>query len=753
MRSAWRPWSEDGIEQVSATAGSPTGPEPRGFVIDRRDGQRQLPGSLHSNRRLSQWLRLPEPGLVQVMTGKVELGQGILTALQLIVAEELDVPLQAVHILPASTLRGPDEGVTSGSLSVQDSGGALRHACAELRGLATQRACVRHGLQADRIRVEDGRFVDGDGRVLGDYWSLLDQADLDTEYQGHWLPKPAAQRSLLGKAQLHRLDLPDKVFGRPRFIHDLRQPGQLHGRVLRAPTLTAALGQWPPTGLGELPAGVRCWADGRFVAVVAERERDADALAERLRNLLAWRTGEPLPEAQSLASFLRTAPHERLVAAQRGAPEMPTDGRIFSAEYFKPYLAHASIGPSCAIASWNGTTLEIWTHSQGIHNLRDDLALALSRQPEPVLKENIVIHHVEGSGCYGHNGADDVVFDAVLMALACPGQPVRVLWSRADELSHSPFGSAHAVSLQARVDAQGRLTHWRHALWANGYSSRPGRARSPSLLAANERADATPLPLPINPPLAAGGGADRNAVPAYALANLLVLNHRLMVMPLRTSAMRGLGAYANVFAIESFVDEIARQIGQDPLVLRLNHLEDLRARAVLEAVVQRSDWWGQRERVAEGIGHGLAWARYKNSGAWCAVIARVQVAQEVRVLKLDLAVDVGMAVDTDGIVNQIEGGAIQSTSWTLKEQVHFSSEAVTSIGWDSYPVLRFSEVPEVRVHVLDRPEDPPLGAGEAAQGPVAAAIGNAVFDALGVRVRTLPLSPDNIMRAMETEQR
>jgi CO/xanthine dehydrogenase Mo-binding subunit len=268
------------------------------------------------------------------------------------------------------------------------------------------------------------------------------------------------------------------------------------------------------------------------------------------------------------------------------------------------------------------------------------------------------------------------------------------------------------------------------------------------LLAASERANATALPLPINPPLAAGGGAERNAVPAYTVPNLEVLTHRLTVMPLRTSAMRALGAYANVFAIECFMDEIARAISEDPLAFRRRHLDDPRALDVLQAVTERSTWWSGRAAAPEGTGHGLAWARYKNTGAWCAVIARVEVSHEVRVLDLDLAVDVGTVVDLDGVINQIEGGAVQSTSWTLKEQVTFTREALTSTGWESYPVLRFSEVPQVTVHVLDRPDQPSLGAGEAAQGPVAAAIANAVADALGVRVRTLPLSPDNLLRAV-----
>jgi CO/xanthine dehydrogenase Mo-binding subunit len=726
-------------------------PAPRGFGVDRSDGRPPLPGSLHGNRWLSQWLSFAEPGVVQVFTGKAELGQGILTALQILAAEELDVPLAAVRILSASTARGPDEGMTSGSLSVQDGGDALRHACAEVRAIAWQRAAERAGIGAQGIEVVDGSFRSPRGAALGDYWSLLRAEDLAVEYAGLAQPKPASARRLLGRVQAPRLDLADKVFGRARFIHDLRLPGMRHGRVLRAPTLDATLAAFPAGAAADLPAGVRCWADGRFVAVVAPTERAADAAAEQLAARLNWQRGAGLPEVRDLHGFLTSAPCQTTVPVERGDAAWPDGGTRHDAVYLKPYLAHASIGPSCAIACWDGRRLEVWTHSQGIQNLRDDLVIALSREAVPPAKADIVIHHVEGAGCYGHNGADDVAFDAVLMALRCRGEPVRVQWSRADELTHSPFGAAHRVALSARLDDSGRLTHWQHELWANGYSSRPGRAATPSLLAASERADATPLPLPINPPLAGGGGADRNAVPAYAVPNLKVINHRLTVMPLRTSAMRALGAYANVFAIESFVDEIARRRGEDPLAFRRRHIDDPRALAVLDAAVQRSDWWGRRAEEPEAVGHGLAWARYKNAGAWCAAIARVQVGAQVRVLNLDLAVDVGTIVDLDGVINQIEGGAIQSVSWTLKEQVSFDRHAVTSVDWPGYPVLRFGEVPEVRVHVIDRPDEPPLGAGEAAQGPVAAALANAVHDALGLRIRTLPLSPDNILRAIHAD--
>jgi CO/xanthine dehydrogenase Mo-binding subunit len=764
-----------------------TAPSLRGFALDRSDGRAPLPGSLHTNRRLSLWLSLAEPGVVQVFTGKAELGQGILTALQLIVAEELDVELSGVRIHSASTARGPDEGVTSGSLSVQDSGGALRHACAQLRAMALQRAAEQAGVAVEGLELIDGNVRTPQGNRVGSYWTLLRDADLEVEYGGAAKPKPASARRLLGQAQPLRLDLADKVFGRPRFIHDLRWPGMLHGRVLRPPMLGSGLGAGVDgaaadaitKSLAEAPQGTRAWADGRFIAVVAPRERDAEAAAVRLAGRLMWHAGAPVPPAFELPVFLQSAPCQSTTPFERGEPMSSSGaaaGALHRAVYFKPYLAHASIGPSCAIALWDGQRLELWTHSQGIHNLRDDIVLALAREVQPVAKADITIHHVEGSGCYGHNGADDVAFDAVLMALRCAGQPVRVLWSRADELTHSPFAAAHLVQLQARMDETGRLTHWQHELWANGYSSRPGRATTPTLLAASERLEATALPLPINPPLAAGGGADRNAVPGYALPNVKVVMNRLMVMPLRTSAMRALGGYANVFAIESFMDELAHARGEDPLAFRKRHLEDPRALAVLDAVVARSLWWRQRtdqatslgagpsatgtatppqlaaEPQPEGIGQGLAWARYKTTGAWCAVLARVDMSGEqgegVRVLNLDIAVDVGTVIDLDGVINQIEGGAIQSTSWTIKEQVRFDGERITSDDWTTYPILRFSEVPEVRVHVIDRPDEPPLGAGEAAQGPVAAALANAVFDALGVRVRELPLSPENLLRAV-----
>jgi nicotinate dehydrogenase subunit B len=358
----------------------------------------------------------------------------------------------------------------------------------------------------------------------------------------------------------------------------------------------------------------------------------------------------------------------------------------------------------------------------------------------------IVVRHAEGAGCYGHNGAEDVALDAALLARAAGSRPVRVQWMRDDEFCWAPCGPAMVLELKASLDSDGNIVAWQHDLWSNGHSSRPGRSDSPALLAAWHLAEPHERPSAINMPLPAGA-ADRNAVPLYDFPNQRVVNHYVRDMPVRTSALRSLGAYANVFAIESFMNELAQAVGADPLAFRLRHLRDPRARAVLEAATRRSNWsaWTPRE----GQGHGVGFAKYKNLGAYCAVVAEVDVGHEVRVRRLAIAVDVGLVINPDGVKNQIEGGAIQSASWTLKEQLKLGERGIATLGWEDYPILKFSEVPAVEIDLLNRPEHPSVGAGEAAQGPTAAAIANAVENALGVRVRDLPLTPDRIIAAIE----
>ena len=360
--------------------------------------------------------------------------------------------------------------------------------------------------------------------------------------------------------------------------------------------------------------------------------------------------------------------------------------------------------------------------------------------------ENITVEHMEGAGCYGHNAADDVALDAVLLAKAAGGRPVRVQWSREDEMSHAPFGAAMAIEIEADLDAQGEIIDWRHSIWSNGHTARPGRAAQPALLAATELANPFPRYIATNPPSANGGGADRNSVPLYDFPSWRIECHRLLTMPIRTSALRTLGAQGNVFAIESFLDELAAERGEDPVAFRLRHLSDERAKEVIRAVAKRANWKPDRQT---GRGYGIGFARYKNTGAYCAVVAEVEGAEDISVKRLTIAVDVGEAINPDGVVNQIEGGAIQATSWVLKERVRFDRERITSNSWTEYPILRFSEVPEVQVELIQRPDSEPLGAGEAAHGPVTAAIANAVFDALELRVRNLPITRDGLIAAME----
>jgi len=325
-----------------------------------------------------------------------------------------------------------------------------------------------------------------------------------------------------------------------------------------------------------------------------------------------------------------------------------------------------------------------------------------------------------------------------------------VVWSREDELAWSPFGPAMAIDIAADVDERGEVLAWRGEIWSNGHTSRPGRAKTPALLAGTHLAQPFERMLSINPPFAGGGGAERNSVPGYDLPAMQVVNHRLLEMPLRTSALRSLGAFANVFAIESFVDDIARARGEDPLAWRLRHVSDPRARAVIESVARRSAWGSAP--AGEGRGRGIGWARYKGRGAYCAVVAEVELTHEVRVRRLVIAADVGLAVNPDGVANQIEGGAIQATSWSVKEAVRFDRTRVTNASWEAYPILRFSEVPAVEVEVIQHADEPSVGAGEAAQGPAAAAIANAVRDAIGVRVRELPITAERIAAAAPSEE-
>jgi nicotinate dehydrogenase subunit B len=698
-----------------------------------------LPVSLAANPKLSSWVKFSPEGHVTVSPGKVEIGQGIVTALAQIAADELDVEIGRVQMLRASTALSPNEGVTSGSLSVQQSGRALRHACAEIRQIFLGAASDRLGVGIDALDIKDGT-ISGPGNIRTSYWELAGEISLDRDATPGAKPKSSTKRALAGNS-VQRLDIPDKVFAHPRFIHDSALPGMLHGRVLRSEMSAAKLVEMKEDGARTVAGLVAVVRDGNFAGVVSETEDGAEAALSGLRKGTTWSAGETLPDESALSEWLKAQPAERTVIDRKTAPQAGQKRRTIRRQYTRPYIAHASIAPSCAMAQWSGDRVHVWTHSQGVYFLRADLALVLKL---PI--ENITVEHMEGAGCYGHNAADDVALDAVLLAKAAGGRPVRVLWSRQDEMSHAPFGAAMRIEIEADLDAQSEIIDWRHSIWSNGHTARPGRAAQPALLAATELADPHPRYIATNPAQASGGGADRNSIPLYDFPSWQIECHRLLTMPIRTSALRTLGAQGNVFAIESFLDELAAERGEDPLAFRLRHLSDQRAKDVIRAVAIRANWKPDKRA---GVGYGLGFARYKNTGAYCAVVAEVEGAEDISVKRLTIAVDVGEAINPDGVINQIEGGAIQATSWVLKERVRFDRQRITSSTWTDYPILRFSEVPEVQVELIQRPDSDPVGAGEAAHGPVTAAIANAVFDALGVRVRNLPITRDSLIAAME----
>ena len=695
--------------------------------------------SLAANPLISSWLTVQEDGTVILRVGKVELGQGIHTALTQIAIGELGLPPGKLVVAPPSTAGSPDEGFTAGSLSTQVSGAAVRAACATARRLFIETAAAKAGVPARSLSVIDGDIRTPEGEIVGSYGSLAGQVDLDFE-----AAEPSQETDGSAQPDLQRLDLPDKIFGRPRFIQDLELPGMLHARVIRPPVLRAVLREIPADACVSLAPSVQVVRDGNFLAVLSEREEAAAAAADALSQRVTWEPAEDLPDQSRLAAWLRAQPRETSVLANEQKDGRKRDGTVVRASYSRGLLAHASIAASCALARFDGRVLEVWSHTQGIYPLRGAIAGAFGMD-----QSDVVVRHVEGAGCYGHNPADDAAFDAALLARRTGGRPVRVLWDRAAELGSGPLASAMTADVSAEIGADGSVSNWTYDVWSNGYTSRPGYAGNPGLLANGYRHGGRPLPASVDPGSEAGLGSGRNAVPPYTFGSACVATHRVLSMPIRTSAIRSLGAHFNVFAIESFMDELAAAAGADPLAFRLALLDDERARAVISAAAEGAGWGQRREAAARAdTGLGLGYARYKNAGAFCAAVAEVEATESVRVRRIVVAVDVGHVVNLDGVRNQIEGGAVQAVSWTLKEQVRFGRDGITSLNWETYPILRFSETPQVDVVVINRPGLPVVGAGECVAGPVAGAIANGLCAAIGVRVRALPLTAENVVQAI-----
>lgn len=700
---------------------------------------RMLPGNLNTNRRLDRWLRINRDGTVTVFPGKVEIGQGILTALAQIVAEELDVTYGRIRLAPTDTTYSPDEGMTSGSQSITDGGVALRYAAAEARDLLLQRAAARLGVSLEQLSVADGVIMARSGGNVT-YWDLVSDDLLAREATGEIAPKPASLHTVIGTPAPRR-DIPAKITGVPIYVHDLDPPGLLHGRIARPPSYEARLAGVDEAEVRALPGVVAVVRDGSFLGVIAEREEQAIRALTRLKRIARWEESTILPETTDPRFLFKETTEDQVISEKRDDAAAARAAKTLEAEYTRPYIAHASIGPSCAVARFEGGRYTVWTHSQGIYPLRRDLGGVLG-----VEEGRIAVIHMDGAGCYGHNGADDAALDAALLARAVPGRPVRVQWMREDEFGWEPYGPAMVVKLKADLDQQGNVVGWTEDIWSNSHSTRPNGLGGINLLAAWHLAKPFKPSPPRNPPLP-GGGSHRNGIPIYEFPNERVTNRLVKRMPVRVSALRALGATANVFAIESFMDELAAAAGADPVEFRLRHLKDPRARAVIETVAAKAGW--RRGEKGDGTrGRGIGFARYKNGACYVAVIVEVEAGNEIAVKRAWAAIDAGLVINPDGIANQTEGGIIQTVSWALKEAVQYDRGRILTSNWSDYPILTFEEAPQVEVTLINRPELPPLGAGEGAQGPTAAAIANAIHNALGVRLRDMPFTRERVLAAL-----
>jgi nicotinate dehydrogenase subunit B len=695
-----------------------------------------LPSNLKANPLLSRWVSAGADDVLVIRSGKVELGQGISTAMAAIAAAELAVPFERIRVEATETEIAPEEGWTAGSFSVEHGGSAMRWACAMVRELFAEAAAQALGTTPDDIVVADGLFRRTGANEGLAYHRLRDRVNLDVQATDR--PAPRIFGGSADRPDLYRIDLRAKLSG-PAFIQDMALPHMAYGRILR-PTHPKDRLIWIDRAAVETrPGVVAVVVDGGFCGVVAERDDLAVKAVEFARKSARWERSAELP-AMGEANAWMDACEAKSATFIADEGEAAPAAFSHSARYSRPYIAHASVGPSCGVAEFDGTKMHVWSHSQGIYPLRKQIARVVG-----LPLEDVTVTHAPGSGCYGHNAADDAALDAALLAKAL-GRPVMVQWTRADELSWSPFGSPGRAAVSASVGADGMITEWTYDVWSPPHLARPGFGDGINLLAAWHLAEPH-APSPPNDAPRPQGGGDRNAVPLYKVGRRRLTHHVLPERPLHTSAMRALGAHCNVFAIESFLDELAVQAGVDPVEFRIRHLDDPRAIGVIRAAAEAAGW-DPADAGGDGVGRGIGFARYKNSGAYYACIAKVEVAESVRLTSVVGAVDAGFVVHRDGLLNQVEGGAIQAASWTLKEQVRWNEDGFAVRSWADYPLLKFSEMPEIRTVVVEDPSAASLGSGECAAGPVAAAIGNAVAHALGVRVRDMPLTPERITAAI-----
>ena len=696
-----------------------------------------LPLSILNNRRIDKWLRFQPDRTVKLAVGKVEIGQGVLTALSQIAAEELDVAIDRIDILSGDTEHAPDEGSTSSSQSIEVSGRSVRLVSAELRTRVLSRLAQRLNCSPDQLSIDDGTFYQ-DGNPTGqDYWSFATAEDFAADITGTATPKPQAAYKVVGQP-VPRRDLIAKLTG-AAFIHDIVRPDMLHARTLRQPSRDARLRSLNQTAILKAAGrDIRIVRVGDFVAFVNDDETAVQRAATAAPAQAEWTGVRVLTPAHQEAAWFRDQPADDRHLGDP-MPRSPT-GTIVTETYSRPFVAHAALAPSCALAEYRAGHLSIWSHTQGVYPLRNAVADILG-----LPRDQVTVRHAHGAGCYGHNGADDAALDAAVIAMQIPDHCIRLQWRREEEFGFEPVSTAHTTRLSASIDDAGRPIDWTAEVWAGSHVQRPVFGGT---MLAHEAMPNPPPPAKANDPTEAnGGGGTRNAFPLYDFPAKRVIHHLALTTPVRTSSLRGLGALPNVFALECFIDELAERAGIDPVAYRLSLLSDPRARRLIENVAERCGW-ASRGPAATGRGLGLAWSRYKNKAAYACVAVELDVDQDIALRRVWCAADAGLVINPDGARNQLEGGIVHAASMTLKEQVTLDGDGITSLDWDRYPILKFSEVPEIDVTILPNPDLPTLGMGECTFGPTAAAIGNAVAHALGARIRDMPLTRERIAAAL-----
>jgi nicotinate dehydrogenase subunit B len=697
------------------------------------------------------FIKISADGSVTAFNGHVDLGTGIRTALGQIVAEELDVSFARVVVVLGDTSRVPDQGATIASETIQITAVPLRNAAAQARHFLMARAAERLELPLEELSVEDGLVRGRDNRSVS-YGELIEGETIRLEPADNVQVKMVDAYTIVGQS-VPRTDLPAKATGELVYVHDVRVPGMLHGRVVRPPYAGVDAGPFVGTSLiaideasvHDIPGLVAVVRIGDFIGIVAEREENAARAAGQLK--VTWKSTPTLPNLGDVETALRANPSTPRTLIDKGDVDaaIAAAAKPMQRTYIWPYQMHASIGPSCAVADYQDGSLRVWSGTQNPHILRADLAILVAK-PET----EIDVIRMEAAGCYGRNCADDVSADAVLLSRAV-GRPVRVQLTREQEHAWEPKGTAQLMDVKGGLRTDGGVAGY-------DFATRYPSNGAPTL--------ALLLTGAVAPVPAVFEMGDRTAIPPYDYENLRVVAHDMPPI-VRASWFRGVSALPNTFAHESYIDELATEAGVDPIEYRLRYLKDKRAVDLVNAVAGRAGWTPRpirQEPIAEGDivrGRGFAYALYVHSkfpgygAAWSAWIADVAVNKatgDVSVTRVVAGQDSGLMINPDGVRHQIHGNVIQSTSRALMEEVSFDRNSVTSREWGAYPIIKFPDVPKIDVLMLPRQDQPPLGVGESASVPSAAAIANAIFDATGVRFRELPFTPERILRGLRGEQ-